>query len=615
MNEENSSSTRDLGATDPEFTKEGEAAQAAAAENRPSGDIDETLALPSDGPVSTRPVASGSRYDVLRDHAKGGLGKVSVARDNELNREVALKEIQERHARDPASRSRFVLEAEITGALEHPGIVPVYGLGQYDDGRPYYAMRFIRGDSLSINHLGVAHAQAGHFEKAFPLLRHALSRREETLGADHDDTLQSIASLAFALAQVGDYGAAAPLFKKRLEWAERKLGKDHPSTLGSLQNLAIAYQGQGDHVSALPLHREANERRREALGEDHIDTLFAMNSLAQAYTRVGEYDEAIPMLEECLSRRKKTLGADHPHVLVTMLDSALAFQADDDMPQAISMFEQAVESHRAKFGAEHGWTIGAANQLTAAYLRGGQVDKAISAVEKTWEHSQAGLLESDEKRKTAMNYLAMAYKTGKKYDKALPMFAEMLKNAREKLGDAHPNTLACVWNLAVTQLAADQAETALPLLKEFIDGRRALAPADPSRFACELLSAANTLNANGQFQDAETYLRECLAFQKSNDLDDGPFFVAQSLLGETLAEQTKYEDAEAQLLAAHSGQADSAGDDDTQLVETLTRLVALYTVMKNPAEQERWRAKLDELRPPMEPSRIKLSKRSPQTSN
>ena len=42
------------------------------------------------------------------------------------------------HADDPASRQRFLLEAEITGGLEHPGIVPVYGLGQYADGRPFY---------------------------------------------------------------------------------------------------------------------------------------------------------------------------------------------------------------------------------------------------------------------------------------------------------------------------------------------------------------------------------------------------------------------------------------------------------------------------------------------
>jgi serine/threonine protein kinase len=73
---------------------------------------------------------------------------VFVALDRELHREVALKQILDHHADDPASRQRFLNEAEITGGLEHPGIVPVYGLGAYGDGRPYYAMRFIRGDSL-----------------------------------------------------------------------------------------------------------------------------------------------------------------------------------------------------------------------------------------------------------------------------------------------------------------------------------------------------------------------------------------------------------------------------------------------------------------------------------
>ena len=71
-----------------------------------------------------------------------------VAIDNELHREVALKQILEKHADDRVSRQRFVAEAEITGGLEHPGVVPVYGLGTDVAGRPYYAMRFIKGDSL-----------------------------------------------------------------------------------------------------------------------------------------------------------------------------------------------------------------------------------------------------------------------------------------------------------------------------------------------------------------------------------------------------------------------------------------------------------------------------------
>src|SRR5262249_45027867 len=88
------------------------------------------------------------RYRRLREHARGGLGEVSVALDVELKREVALKEIQERFADHPEAQARFVREAEITGNLEHPGIVPVYGLGVSPDGRPWYAMRFIKGESL-----------------------------------------------------------------------------------------------------------------------------------------------------------------------------------------------------------------------------------------------------------------------------------------------------------------------------------------------------------------------------------------------------------------------------------------------------------------------------------
>ena len=71
-----------------------------------------------------------------------------MALDAELNREVALKQILDHHADDRTSRTRFMVEAEVTGRLEHPGIVPVYGLGATDDGRPYYAMRFVHGESL-----------------------------------------------------------------------------------------------------------------------------------------------------------------------------------------------------------------------------------------------------------------------------------------------------------------------------------------------------------------------------------------------------------------------------------------------------------------------------------
>ncbi len=101
---------------------------------------------PGGGPTGAP--GTGLRFVPVRKHAQGGLGEIFVAVDGELGREVALKEIKDRFADHTESRVRFQFEAEVTGGLEHPGIVPVYGLGRYADGRPYYAMRFIRGQTL-----------------------------------------------------------------------------------------------------------------------------------------------------------------------------------------------------------------------------------------------------------------------------------------------------------------------------------------------------------------------------------------------------------------------------------------------------------------------------------
>jgi serine/threonine protein kinase len=89
-----------------------------------------------------------THYGDLRFHAAGGLGEVFTAQGSDLNRRVALKFIKPERDRDAVSRRRFLFEAEVTARLEHPGVVPVYGLGTDDRDRPCYAMRFIGGRTL-----------------------------------------------------------------------------------------------------------------------------------------------------------------------------------------------------------------------------------------------------------------------------------------------------------------------------------------------------------------------------------------------------------------------------------------------------------------------------------
>ncbi len=111
-------------------------------------DADQDPDATADHTEQAESVDPEGRFQIVRFHDKGALGEVYLARDQQLNRIVALKRIRHAHSADKDRRARFVVEAEITGRLEHPGIVPVYGLGAFDDGRPFYAMRFIRGDNL-----------------------------------------------------------------------------------------------------------------------------------------------------------------------------------------------------------------------------------------------------------------------------------------------------------------------------------------------------------------------------------------------------------------------------------------------------------------------------------
>ncbi len=96
-----------------------------------------------------------NRFQIIKQHAKGGLGVIYEAEDLQLHRTVALKQIQGSGTGSSVVQEKFYLEAEVTGQLEHPGIVPVYALGIDDRKKPFYAMRFIRGEDLRthINHL------------------------------------------------------------------------------------------------------------------------------------------------------------------------------------------------------------------------------------------------------------------------------------------------------------------------------------------------------------------------------------------------------------------------------------------------------------------------------
>ncbi len=126
-----------------------------------SGDVPRVLLRDSDltdgpsplihpGSPEMPPVGDRSgRLQLLGEIARGGMGAVLKGRDPDLGRDLAVKVLLESHRDKPDLIRRFVEEAQIGGQLQHPGIVPIYELGAFADGRPYFAMKLVKGRTLS----------------------------------------------------------------------------------------------------------------------------------------------------------------------------------------------------------------------------------------------------------------------------------------------------------------------------------------------------------------------------------------------------------------------------------------------------------------------------------
>ncbi|MDC1142422.1 serine/threonine-protein kinase, partial [Planctomycetota bacterium] len=88
------------------------------------------------------------RYDKLGELGRGGMGVVLKVKDNDLRREVAMKVIRA-DRNNEAAMYGFIEEAQITGQLEHPNIVPVHEIGTDSDGQIFFTMKMVRGQPLS----------------------------------------------------------------------------------------------------------------------------------------------------------------------------------------------------------------------------------------------------------------------------------------------------------------------------------------------------------------------------------------------------------------------------------------------------------------------------------
>ena len=270
-----------------------------AAPSRVLNNLDESLGpaprvLLRDGPADDpRPVRPGSeempeftgessRYQLLGEIARGGIGVILKGRDVDLGRDLAIKVLLEKHRDHPDMVRRFIEEAQIGGQLQHPGIVPVHELGRFPDGRFYIAMKMVVGRTLAAQL--ESRKDPGEdrprfvaiFEQICQTLAYAHSR-----GVIHRDLKPSNVMVGnFGEVQVMDWGLAKVLDQGGVADEERSLrSQDESLAIRTVRSGSDVGESHAGSVLGTPAYM-APEQARGAL--DVIDEradVFGLGSI------------------------------------------------------------------------------------------------------------------------------------------------------------------------------------------------------------------------------------------------------------------------------------------------------------------------------------------------
>jgi eukaryotic-like serine/threonine-protein kinase len=217
-------------------------------------------------------------YEVRGELGQGGMGVVLQGRDAAVGRDVAVKVLRDEHRDRTELRRRFLEEGRITGRLQHPGVVPVYGLGRLADGRPYFTMKLVQGRTLA--ELLAARAGPGQdrprllkvFEQVCQALAYAHAQ-----GVIHRDLKPANVMVgAFGEVQVMDWGLAKVVPPAPAGAGSRPRaagGGDSPTACGG------SGETQAGTVLGTPGYMAPEQARGEADGLDERCDVFGLGAI------------------------------------------------------------------------------------------------------------------------------------------------------------------------------------------------------------------------------------------------------------------------------------------------------------------------------------------------
>jgi serine/threonine-protein kinase len=219
-------------------------------------------------------------YVLLERVGKGGMGEVFRGRDPALDRNLAVKVLRPELRGSPDAERRFQQEARVTGALQHPNIVPVHNLGRLPDGRLYFTMKLVRGRTLA-DMLGEGTDVVrlpellGVFEKVCQAVAFAHSK-----GVIHRDLKPANVMVgAFGEVQVMDWGLAKILQHDAGPAPETEASREDGDTVRRLRPTGSTTDDRKTGIVGTPAYMPPEQARGHTDNVDERADVFGLGAI------------------------------------------------------------------------------------------------------------------------------------------------------------------------------------------------------------------------------------------------------------------------------------------------------------------------------------------------
>jgi eukaryotic-like serine/threonine-protein kinase len=317
--------------------------------------------------------------------------------------------------------------------------------------------------------MGTVYENLDLYDRAERLVRQAVEIRRNTLGGEHQATLDIERRLAWIISEQNRYAEAEKMERELIESETRTLGPNHPITLATKSELCRTLGLSGRYTEAESLCRQALEAQQHLLGSDDADALESQRRMALVLIQQGHFAEAAESLRANLQIRQRVYGPDNPKTLEIMDDLASVLVEQKLYDQAEQLYRQTLDTERRVMGPDHPLAL-RTNLNLATVL---EAEDRYPESEKMQREvlAQCRRIFGPNHPTTALSLynIADVLYMEHRYAEAIPVLRETVDIQRRVLGPAHPDTVDSVYKLALDLALTHQNEEALLLLKDAVE--------------------------------------------------------------------------------------------------------------------------------------------------